>query len=130
MSLACCLVLPAADVVWVNDTSTGQPAVLQQGPGGMGHICTGGTYCTDYGNPASGMLSFDHILWAWLAIFQCITQESWTGDMYYVMDAVSWYEHEKLRWFRGARLSRAAGAGRLQRCCSCVMSMIHNSTTQ
>lgn len=35
------------------------------------------------------MMSFDNIAWAWLTIFQCITQEGWTDVMYAMQDAVS-----------------------------------------
>ena len=48
-----------------------------------------GQVCAAFENPNSGMTSFDNILWAWVAIFQCITQEGWTDIMYAMQDAVS-----------------------------------------
>jgi hypothetical protein len=35
------------------------------------------------------MTSFDNILWAWVTIFQCVTQEGWTDVMYAIQDAIS-----------------------------------------
>ena len=48
-----------------------------------------GLFCAPYGNPNSGITSFDNILWAWLTIFQLITQEGWTDVLYWSQDAVS-----------------------------------------
>lgn len=41
-----------------------------------------GLFCAPYGNPNSGITSFDNILWAWLTIFQLITQENWNEVLY------------------------------------------------
>lgn len=46
-------------------------------------MCPEDTYCFKWGNPNYGMTSHDHILWAWLTIFQSITQEGWSDVMYY-----------------------------------------------
>ncbi|KAG2489238.1 hypothetical protein HYH03_012259 [Edaphochlamys debaryana] len=73
---------------WYN--ISGSP-VASLGPGGHGYACPNGGVCVLYGNPNYGMTSFDHILWAWLTIFQCITQESWTDIMYYTQDALTWW---------------------------------------
>lgn len=56
-------------------------AVALAGGDGLGRACPDGLYCTNYGNPNYGITSFDHILWAWLTIFQMITQEGWTDIM-------------------------------------------------
>jgi hypothetical protein len=58
---------------------------------GNGRQCPSGMYCTEYGNPNNGFTSYDNIMWAWLTIFQCITEEGWTDDMYYTQDAVSYW---------------------------------------
>jgi len=42
-------------------------------------------------NPNYDYTSYDHIGWAWLTIFQCITLEGWTDVMYYTQDGVSWW---------------------------------------
>ena len=55
----------------------------------VGHVCSAGEVCADYGNPNYGITSFDNILWAWLTIFQIITLEGWTPIMYNVMDATT-----------------------------------------
>jgi hypothetical protein len=63
--------------------------------GGSGRACPvdpsyeNGMFCTAYGNPNFGITSYDNILWAWLTIFQLITQEGWTDIMYATQDAVS-----------------------------------------
>lgn len=65
------------------------------GSGGAGRACPvdpsyeNGMFCTAYGNPNFGITSYDNILWAWLTIFQLITQEGWTDVMYATQDAVS-----------------------------------------
>jgi hypothetical protein len=46
-------------------------------------------FCARYDNPNDGMTSFDNVVWAWLTIFQCITQEGWTDIMFWLQDAVS-----------------------------------------
>lgn len=43
-----------------------------------------GMFCAPFQNLNSGMTSFDNVLWAWITIFQCITQEGWTDIMYAV----------------------------------------------
>ncbi|CAF1073726.1 unnamed protein product [Adineta steineri] len=42
-------------------------------------------------NPYSGVISFDNIALAWIAIFQIITLENWVSIMYYIQDAHSFY---------------------------------------
>jgi hypothetical protein len=52
------------------------------GSGGGGRACDAsstddnrlGLFCAPFRNPNRGMTSFDNILWAWIAIFQIITQ--------------------------------------------------------
>ncbi|KAG2498044.1 hypothetical protein HYH03_003805 [Edaphochlamys debaryana] len=68
----------------------GQPTA-DAGPGYGGRVCPSGMYCTMYGNPAFGFLSYDNILWAWLTIFQNITLSSWSDLMYLVQDALSYW---------------------------------------
>ena len=48
-------------------------------------------YCTEYKNPSYGFVNYDNIMWAWLTIFQCITEEGWTDTMYYTQDALSYW---------------------------------------
>ncbi|CAF3048488.1 unnamed protein product [Rotaria sp. Silwood2] len=43
-------------------------------------------------NPFSGMISFDNIGLAWLAVFQIITFENWVSIMYYIQDAHSFWD--------------------------------------
>ncbi|CAF2632351.1 unnamed protein product [Rotaria sp. Silwood2] len=43
-------------------------------------------------NPFSGSISFDNIAFAWLAIFQITTLESWASIMYYIQDAHSFWD--------------------------------------
>ncbi|GFR46010.1 hypothetical protein Agub_g7488 [Astrephomene gubernaculifera] len=78
----------SSEAVWylVDGTPT-----AQEGSGYGGRVCDDGMYCTLYGNPAGGLVSYDHILWAWLTIFQHITMSSWTDVMYTTMDAVSFW---------------------------------------
>eukprot|EP00760_Papus_ankaliazontas_P035339 PhM_4_TR7750/c0_g1_i1/m.105600/K04833/SCN1A; voltage-gated sodium channel type I alpha len=52
----------------------------------FGRACPERSTCRDYGNPDGGWTSFDHIGWAFLTIFECITLEGWTSTMYKVMD--------------------------------------------
>eukprot|EP00760_Papus_ankaliazontas_P021273 PhM_4_TR18667/c0_g1_i1/m.19829 len=47
-----------------------------------GRNCDEGHICKDVGNPNFGYTSFDHIGWAFLTIFQCITMEGWSDIMY------------------------------------------------
>ena len=42
-------------------------------------------------NPARGTLNFDNIGYAWIAIFQVISLESWTEVMYLVQDSFSFW---------------------------------------
>ena len=48
-----------------------------------------GMFCAPFQNPNSGMTSFDNVLWAWVTIFQIITQEGWTDIMYAMWVSVS-----------------------------------------
>eukprot|EP00198_Chlamydomonas_reinhardtii_P012138 XP_001701475.1 voltage-gated Ca2+ channel, alpha subunit [Chlamydomonas reinhardtii] len=73
---------------WVDVNGT---AVALAGGDGLGRACPDGLYCTNYGNPNYGITSFDHILWAWLTIFQMITQEGWTDIMYFTSDTITWW---------------------------------------
>ncbi|XP_055955076.1 voltage-dependent T-type calcium channel subunit alpha-1G-like [Patella vulgata] len=43
-------------------------------------------------NPFLGAISFDNIGFAWVAIFQVISLESWVNIMYYVQDAHSFWD--------------------------------------
>lgn len=76
------------EVRWQNVSGA---LVASAGSGGGGRVCPAGLYCTFSGNPVDGLVSYDNILWAWLTIFQCITQEAWTDDMYYTQDAVNYW---------------------------------------
>lgn len=86
----------AGDVSWSaqprngSDNSSSVP-VWSGGSPGNGWSCPVqqdelsapfGMFCAFYGNPNDGMTSFDNIIWAWAAIFQCITTEGWTDIMY------------------------------------------------
>jgi hypothetical protein len=71
----------ADEVIWLARTSDSAPAP-SGGARGSGRSCPAepgdgvqqaGLFCASYGNPNSGMTSFDHILWAWVAIFQVVT---------------------------------------------------------
>ncbi|XP_038064371.1 voltage-dependent T-type calcium channel subunit alpha-1I-like isoform X5 [Patiria miniata] len=46
---------------------------------------------TSENNPYLGSISFDNILYAWVAIFQVITLEGWTDIMYYIQDVHSFW---------------------------------------
>ena len=63
------------------------------GTGGSGRKCPMGTYCTADSDklalPNFGITTFDNIMWGWLTIFQCISMEGWTFQMYIVMDSVN-----------------------------------------
>lgn len=87
-------------MLWKATGNSSSPAAAVLGPGalrGGGWVCPLepaadtplGSVCAYFGNPNSGMTSFDNILWAWMTIFQCVTQEGWTDVMYAVQDAVS-----------------------------------------
>jgi len=55
-----------------------------------GYQCPSGYGCVKVGvNPFYDCVSFDHLLWAFLTIFSCITLEEWTTIMYWTMDATS-----------------------------------------
>ncbi|KAG2493814.1 hypothetical protein HYH03_008033 [Edaphochlamys debaryana] len=56
-----------------------------------GRQCSGGMVCLEGRNPFFGFISYDHIMWAWLTIFQCITMEGWTDIMYLTQDALSYW---------------------------------------
>jgi hypothetical protein len=66
---------------WTCPSSPQQPAAADAAPYGM--------FCARFDNPNDGMTSFDNVVWAWLTIFQCITQEGWTDVMFWLQDAVS-----------------------------------------
>eukprot|EP00755_Sulcionema_specki_P002765 Sspe_Gene.27001::Locus_11437_Transcript_3_5_Confidence_0.286_Length_6396::g.27001::m.27001 len=58
---------------------------------GMGYFwgrpCDHGYTCVDTGsNPNNGFTNFDHVGYAFLAIFQCLTMEGWVDIMYIVQD--------------------------------------------
>jgi len=83
----------AEGILWssagTSSTNSSVPSWSGSSHGG-GHVCPTtptpdapyGSFCTQYGNPNGGMTSFDTVLWSWLTIFQCITQEGWTDIMY------------------------------------------------
>lgn len=86
--------LPPPDPAWfLLDPTAPLPTASPPPPGAVapnvydtsgGRQCTGGLVCVSQANPFFGFISFDHILWAWLTIFQCITMEGWT-DIQYTM---------------------------------------------
>ncbi|KAG2495837.1 hypothetical protein HYH03_006076 [Edaphochlamys debaryana] len=78
----------SSEVMWslVDGVPTPHP-----GSNYRGRVCPPGMYCTDYGNPGYGFLSYDNILWAWLTIFQNITLSAWSNLMYMVQDALSYW---------------------------------------
>ena len=47
-----------------------------------GHFCQPGWWCKETSPPNYGFFKFDNILWAWLAIFICLTMTNWTDLMY------------------------------------------------
>jgi voltage-gated sodium channel type XI alpha len=51
------------------------------------HHCASGQFCREFQNPDHGITNFDHVLWASLNVFQCITLEGWTEIMYYTQDS-------------------------------------------
>jgi hypothetical protein len=68
-------------------------AAAALGSGGAGWACPPAAsglpgVCTPFGNPNAGVTSFDNILWAWLTIFQVVSQEGWTDVLYATQDAV------------------------------------------
>lgn len=71
----------SSEVVW-TPSLTGHPVWSGSSEGG-GRVCPAdpspsapdpGMFCAPFKNPGRGMTSFDNILWAWIAIFQMITQ--------------------------------------------------------
>ncbi|XP_045921847.1 voltage-dependent T-type calcium channel subunit alpha-1H-like isoform X2 [Micropterus dolomieu] len=48
------------------------------------NVCRAGDH-----NPHLGAINFDHIAYAWIAIFQVVTMEGWMEIMFYFMDAYS-----------------------------------------
>jgi hypothetical protein len=100
----------AADITWApaaagsnsSNSSGGTGAYIWSGGSkGGGWTCPStqqqpaaaaapyGMFCARFDNPNDGMTSFDNVVWAWLTIFQCITQEGWTDVMFWLQDAVS-----------------------------------------
>ncbi|PNH09896.1 Sodium channel protein type 5 subunit alpha [Tetrabaena socialis] len=78
----------SSEVTWLVVNGT---PVAQAGRTYGGRACDDGLFCTQYGNPADGLVSYDNILWAWLTIFQHITMSSWSDVMYEIGDAVSFW---------------------------------------
>ena len=91
--------LPAAPRWTVHEETTcGGPRVAKypsKGEKPSGYSCPDGQWCIAYEAPNHDITSFDNILGAWLAIFQCISLEGWVDIMYWTQDAVSewssWY---------------------------------------
>lgn len=96
----------AADITWApalsgaNSSSNSTGAYTWSGGSkGGGWTCPSnpapaaaapyGMFCARFDNPNGGMTSFDNVVWAWLTIFQCITQEGWTDVMFWLQDALS-----------------------------------------
>ena len=97
----------AADIVWSPVASGGNSSsgsnstgayIWSGGSRGGGWTCPStpelaaapyGMFCARFDNPNNGMTSFDNVVWAWLTIFQCITQEGWTDMMFWLQDALS-----------------------------------------
>ena len=81
-----------------EETTCGGPRVSKypsKGGKPSGYSCPDGQWCIAYEAPNHDITSFDNILGAWLAIFQCISLEGWVDIMYWTQDAVSewssWY---------------------------------------
>jgi hypothetical protein len=75
-----------------DDLVCGGPRVSaypERGGTAAGFMCPEGSYCLEQDSPNFGITNFDHILYAWLTIFQCISLEGWTDVMYYLQAAVS-----------------------------------------
>lgn len=84
-------------VVWINTTGTpttegatvsgGRQCPWREAPvvdpdtGDLDY----GLFCAEHANPSNGMRNFDNILYAWLAIFQIITQTDWVFMAYDTM---------------------------------------------
>ncbi|GLC45300.1 Caveolin-2 [Pleodorina starrii] len=80
----------SSEVVWYP-SGGGSPPTADPGKHYAGRACDDGMYCTWYGNPYGGLVSYDNMLWSWLTIFQHITLSGWTDVMYMVMDAVNYW---------------------------------------
>ena len=87
--------LPASPRWTVDDATTcGGPRESKYpglGAKPSGYRCPEGSWCIRHDAPNHGITSFDNILGAWLAIFQCISMEGWVDIMYWTQDAVSEY---------------------------------------
>ncbi|KXS11005.1 hypothetical protein M427DRAFT_47550 [Gonapodya prolifera JEL478] len=72
-----------AIVVLLDQTCSNDPM--------WGFQCPTGSVCVDNGfnNPYHGTVSFDNILYAILTIFQTITMEGWSVNMFLAMDATT-----------------------------------------
>jgi hypothetical protein len=93
----------AADITWAPATAAGNSSSIgaytwSGGSKGGGWTCPAapepaaaphGMFCARFDNPNGGMTSFDNVVWAWLTIFQCITQEGWTDVLFWLQDALS-----------------------------------------
>ena len=51
-----------------------------------GHECAPGYRCSDWHNPGRGYLNFDNVLYAFLAVYQIATFESWGNIVYITYD--------------------------------------------
>lgn len=73
---------------------TWQPHALCSLSPSFGRQCPNGMICVvGFDNPMAGIISFDNIILAFLTIFQMITLEGWTDDMYWVEETDSiWCE--------------------------------------
>ncbi|KAG2432071.1 hypothetical protein HXX76_008998 [Chlamydomonas incerta] len=66
------------------DSYTGQP----KSDGGF--WCSDSSqWCVPYQNPGDGYRMYDHILWAWLTMFQIMTLTDWSFSMYDCMNAIN-----------------------------------------
>eukprot|EP01064_Diplonema_japonicum_P029541 TRINITY_DN4809_c0_g1_i1.p1 TRINITY_DN4809_c0_g1~~TRINITY_DN4809_c0_g1_i1.p1 ORF type:complete len:1504 (+),score=269.06 TRINITY_DN4809_c0_g1_i1:171-4682(+) len=52
----------------------------------LGRSCPSHLTCLPFKNPDYGFVNFDHIGYAFLVIFQCVTLEGWTDQLYRVQD--------------------------------------------
>ena len=69
-----------------EETTCGGPRVSKypsKGGKPSGYSCPDGQWCIAYEAPNHDITSFDNILGAWLAIFQCISLEGWVDIMYW-----------------------------------------------
>ena len=58
-------------------------STLRKAENRAGTSCPDGQWCIAYEAPNHDITSFDNILGAWLAIFQCISLEGWVDIMYW-----------------------------------------------